>query len=92
MKEPSIVFYEESKKALRKAVCEWAGVPLPEENVEKRANQLSDLFESVAQIKPKFAKGVISRKMNTKWVEDLILKVRDGKLRPDNETVSRLRL
>lgn len=45
MEEPSIVFYEEAKKVLTKAVCEWAGVPLPEKDVEKRMHQLSDLFE-----------------------------------------------
>ena len=86
MEEPSIVFYEESKKVLTKAVCEWAGVPLSEEDVEKRTHQLSDLFENVAQPNPKFVKGVLSRQKSTKWVEDLIQKVREGELQPAKET------
>lgn len=86
MREPSIVFYEESKKALTRAVCEWAGVPLPEEDIEKRTKQLANLFENVAEVSPKFAKGVVSRKTGTKWAAGLIQQVRDGELRPAEET------
>lgn len=86
MHEPSIVFYEESKKVLTRAVCEWAGVPLPAEDVEKRTKQLANLFENVAQPNPKFAKGVISRKTGTKWIEDIIQQVRAGELHPAKET------
>lgn len=86
MEEPSIVFYEESKKALTRAVCEWAGVPLPEEDVEKRMHQLADLFEMVAQPNHKFIRGVISRKTSTKWAEELIQQVRDGEWRPAEDT------
>ena len=86
MRKPSIVFYEESKKALTRAVCEWAGVPLPEEDVEKRTKQLANLFENVAEPNHNFAKGVVSRKTGTKWVEGLIEQVRNGELHPDKET------
>jgi len=86
MEKPSIVFYEESKKALTRAVCEWAGVPLPKSDVEKRTKQLSNLFENVAEMNPKMAKGVISRKTGTKWAEDLIKQVRAGELEPDEDT------
>lgn len=86
MEEPSIEFYEESKKVLTKAVCEWAGVPLPEGDVEKRTAQLSNLFEMVAQPNPKFAKGVVARKTSTDWAKDLIQQVRQGELTPKKET------
>jgi len=86
MEEPSINFYEESKKALTQAACEWAGVPLPEADVEKRTNQLANLFENVAKMNPKMAKGVISRKTGTKWAEGLIEQVRAGELQPGEET------
>lgn len=86
MEEPSIEFYEESKKVLTKAVCEWAGVPLPEEDVEKRTDQLSNLFETVAQTNPKFVKGVVSRKTSAKWLEEIIQQVREGQLQPKEET------
>lgn len=35
---------------------------------------------------PKFAKGALSRKKSTKWLENLIQKVRDGQLQPSKET------
>ena len=86
MYEPSIVFYEESKKVLMRAVCEWAGVPLPEEDVEKRTKQMANLFEMAAEASPKFTKGVVSRKTGTKWAEKLIQQVRNGDLHPNKET------
>jgi fatty-acid peroxygenase len=86
MEQSEIVFYEESKKVLTRAVCQWSGVPLPEEEVEKRTQQLADLFENVAQVNPKFAKGVISRKTSTAWAKGLIQKVRAGQLHPDKDT------
>lgn len=86
MEQPEIVFYEEVKKVLTRAVCEWAGVPLPEKDVEKRTKQLANLFEMVAQTNPKFLQGAASRKTSTKWAKDLIEQVRNGELHPEENT------
>ena len=86
MEIPSINFYEESKKVLTKAVCEWAGVPLPDKEVQKRTDQLADLFETVAEPSHKFLKGVISRQTSTKWAQDLIQQVREGVIHPKEDT------
>lgn len=86
MKMPSIAFYDEAKKVLTKSVCEWAGVPLPEEDVEKRTNQLADMFENVVKPNHQFAKAAISRKTSTSWAEDLIQQVRDGQVHPKENT------
>lgn len=82
----SIVFYEESKVILTRAVCEWAGVPLPEKDVEKRAKQLASLFESPMAVSPKHIEGRINRQKSEAWCKDLIQQVRDGELNPDDDT------
>jgi len=86
MKEDSINFYEESQKVLTRAVCEWAGVPLPEEDVEKRSKQLAITFESPASLSPKHIKGRIGRNKAEDWTEELIKQVRDGELHPEEDT------
>lgn len=86
MEQPEIVFYEEVKKVLTRAVCEWAGVPLPEKDVKKRTKQLANLFEMVAQTNHKFLQGVVSIKTSTKWAKELIEQVRKGELNPKEDT------
>lgn len=86
IKKDSIVFYEESQKILTQAVCEWAGVPLPEKDVEKRTKQLVSMFESPMAVSTRHIEGRIGRKQAESWNKELIQQVRDGDLHPKEET------
>lgn len=86
IKKDSIVFYEESQKILTQAVCEWAGVPLPEKDVEKRTKQLVSMFESPMAVSTRQIEGRIGRKQAESWNKELIQQVRDGDLHPKEET------
>ena len=86
IKKDSIVFYEESQKILTQAVCEWAGVPLPEKDVEKRTKQLVSMFESPMAVSTRHIEGRIGRKQGEAWNKELIQQVRDGVLNPKEET------
>ena len=46
-KEQEIVLMEEAKGTLCRIACEWAGVPLYEDEVKNRAQQLFDLVDSI---------------------------------------------
>lgn len=81
----SIIFYEESKKLLTQAVCDWAGVPLPEEDVEKRSWQLIEAFESPLMI-DKYVAGRVNRRSAEAWIKELVNQVREGQLNPEEET------
>ncbi len=85
-KQPLIIFYEEVKLVLTKAVCEWAGVPLPEEEVEKRMHQLADILEIIVRPKYKAPKALKSRKEGNAWGEELVQRVREGELHPAEHT------
>lgn len=86
MTKESIVFYEESKEVLTRAVCEWAGVPLPEKDVKKRSRQLAIMFESPMAMSVKHIEGRIGRQQAESWCRDLIQQVRDNKLHPQEKT------
>lgn len=78
--ENEIVLYIEAKKVLTKVACEWTGVPLPEDKVEKFSVQLGDMYESAAAIGLKHWKGRRSRSSVESWLEDLVEEVREEKL------------
>ncbi|GAA0364187.1 cytochrome P450 [Alkalibacterium iburiense] len=82
----SIHFYDESKKVLTRAVCDWAGVPLPEKDVDKRTKQLVGMFESPMAVSHKHVEGRINRMNGESWIKDLIQQVREGELKPKEET------
>lgn len=77
-----IVLYEEAKKILTKVACEWTGVPLEDDEVEDLADQLSNMFEASAAIGPAHWKGRIARSRGEDWIEELVEKVREGKVNP----------
>ncbi|MDF2067756.1 cytochrome P450 [Bacillus sp. Cr_A10] len=77
-----VILYEESKEILCRTACEWAGVPLKEEEVKERTIQLGLLFESPTAIGQKHWKGRHARKNLEEWVAGLIEQVREGQLKP----------
>ncbi|WP_455660374.1 cytochrome P450 [Pradoshia sp.] len=85
-KEQEIVLLEEAKIALCRIACEWAGVPLYEDEERERAQQLFDLVDSIGGVGPRYQRGRKARKQAEKWVADLIRQVRDGQLYPSEDT------
>ncbi|WP_347551640.1 cytochrome P450 [Pseudalkalibacillus hwajinpoensis] len=77
-----VVVYDEAKQILTHVACEWTGVPLEDREVEKRSNQLAEMFESAASIGLGYWKGRGARTAGEEWIEDLVQKVRDGEINP----------
>ncbi|OZB98618.1 cytochrome P450 [Paenibacillus sp. XY044] len=74
--QKEIVIYEEAKPLLCQAACEWAGVPLPPEEVPEKTGWLSALFDSPASIGITYVKGRNARTKVEKWLGSLIEDVR----------------
>lgn len=81
-----IVFYKEAQELLCRIACEWAGVPLKEEEVKQRTEELSALFESAVSVGPEYWKTRRARRKAEKWVGNLIEEVRARRLQPPEET------
>ena len=67
------------KELLCRAACEWAGVPVQEEEMKWLTKDLAAMFESAAAVGPKHWRGRIGRNRVEQWVEKHIAKVREGK-------------
>lgn len=85
MKE-EIVLFDEVKKILCKAACEWAGVPLLPFEVESRAEDFSAMVYALGAMGPKYWKGKKARVRTEKWIRDIIRDIRSGKRKIQKDT------
>lgn len=79
-KSKKVNLLEESTQVLCRIACEWAGVPLKEKEVKKRAEDLFDLVDAIGGVGPRYQKGRRARKKADKWIATIIEQVREGKL------------
>ncbi|XKF67555.1 cytochrome P450 [Virgibacillus necropolis] len=82
-----VILYEEMQELMCRIACQWAGVPLQEEEVKKRANDLAALFESAATVGPAYWAGRNARNNVNKWIGELISGVRNGEVNPPENTI-----
>lgn len=82
-----IVLYEETKQLLMRAVCKWSGVPLEEDEVKKRADDMAAMFETPVTIGLEQHRGRKARRESEAWIEELVEKVREERIKPDQESV-----
>lgn len=81
-----IILYDEVKEILCRTACEWAGVPLIEEEVKDITRNLANLFEKTASISPGYLQGTHSRKKLENWIKKMVQQVRNGELNPEENT------
>jgi fatty-acid peroxygenase len=81
-----VVVYNEVVHILTMVACEWSGIPLSEAEVNKRANQLEALFDSVGAVGPRHWKGRTSRNLAETWLRGIVAQVRDGEVIVPNDT------
>lgn len=72
--------FDEAKKVLCRAACEWAGVPLKDSEVKERAEDFTDMVDAFGAVGPRHWKGRRARLKTEKWIEEVIEDVRSGKL------------
>ncbi|GAA0343476.1 fatty-acid peroxygenase [Bacillus carboniphilus] len=85
-----IILYEEVQKLLCRTACQWAGVQVPEDKIDKLTNDLEAMFESPAAIGPGHWKGRHSRNRVEKWLGEMVSKVRNGEMHPPENTALHL--
>ena len=80
--EGQIALYPELQLLLTRAVCAWAGVPLPAAEVEIRTRQLTALFDRAGHVGVGHLRSRAARKAADRWAADIIDQIRAGKLDP----------
>ena len=75
-----VILYEEMQKLLCRTACQWVGIELKEDEVDRRTKELASLFESASSVGPAYLVGRSSRNNLDEWIGELIDGVRNGKV------------
>ncbi|MDO4898731.1 MAG: cytochrome P450 [Rothia sp. (in: high G+C Gram-positive bacteria)] len=78
--------YDDVAVAYGRAAFRWAGVPASDEELNKRATQMSHLLDTFGEIKQNVLAWIDRKKLDT-WAEQLIEDVRSGKVKVDADSV-----
>jgi len=70
-----VVLYDEVREILFRSVCEWTGVPVPEDDVARRTRDVTALFDHAGDVGPthwwaRLARGRAERWLGA-WIEDV---------------------
>ncbi|WJY26923.1 cytochrome P450 [Sporosarcina trichiuri] len=77
-----INLYETAQEVLTRAAVRWAGVPLSEDDVQKRTGQIVQLFESPTSVGVQYIRGTRARSDLEDWIGGLVEDVRADRLQP----------
>lgn len=84
--EERVVLFPEVQDLLCQAACAWAGVPLAETDVHRRADEFDAMIDAFGAIGPLHWRGRLARRSAEAWIGGLIRDVRGGDLHPDPES------
>lgn len=79
--ERRVVLFDEVERLLTRAVCEWAGVPLSEREVPRRARDFGRMIDAFGGVGPRLWKGKLARSRAEAWITRIVKDVRRGRLR-----------
>lgn len=78
--------YEQAQDILTQAACEWAGVPLEDDEAEEKRKELALLFETPASAGIHYWRGKRARTNLETWIGGLIEQVGAGDLQVPEES------
>jgi len=82
-----VAFYEDVQKLLCKAACEWVGIAIDDNDLNKRTKALASLFEAAASIGPAYWSARNARNSLNRWISELIEGIRSDNVRLHPETI-----
>jgi fatty-acid peroxygenase len=77
-----VVLFDEAVQVLAASVLPWAGVPVADGELPRRARQLATVLHGFAAPGPAYARAVVARLQVGRWAKGLIRDVRAGRLDP----------
>jgi fatty-acid peroxygenase len=78
----SLVVEHESVRVFGRAVFGWAGIDLPERQVDRIAHRLATIVDGFAVPGPAYARARLARRQTDTWATALVESVRDGAITP----------
>lgn len=80
-----VVLFDEAHEVLCRAVCEWSGVPMEEEEVAQRTRDLAAMIDGSGAVGPRHWRGRWGRKRAEAWMRGVIKRVRKGEIEVSEE-------
>jgi len=77
----------EANLILTRAVCRWAGVPLPEHDGSQTAKDLAGMVTNTGRFGPRLWIALSRRNRTEQWLQRVVENVRADRLNPEPETV-----
>jgi fatty-acid peroxygenase len=74
-------FFHEAHIPLCGAICEWAGLTLSEDQVEKHAREFEAMVEGTGSVGPRNWRGHLMRSRTERWMRNVVRQIRSGALR-----------
>lgn len=84
----NIVLFDEVQILLCQVACRWAGVPLEYYEIEQRAFDLGKMVDGFGAVGPRYWQGCSARKRSEKWISDIIIQIRTGKIKPKKNSAA----
>lgn len=81
-----VVLYDEVGRLLTEAVHAWAGVPLAQEDVDRRLHDLHGMIVGGGGLGPNVLQGRWGRRRAERALAQVVASVRDARLTPSTET------
>lgn len=81
-----VVLYDEARVLLTRAVCRWAGVPLPDSEVPRRTRELSAQYDDAGSLPVRHLRSRRARRRSERWAAHLINVVRAGQHDADEDS------
>jgi fatty-acid peroxygenase len=75
-----VVLHREVQEILCRAVCAWAGVPLPESEVRWRTREFASMIDGAGSMGPRNWWGHLLRARTEDWVQEVIGQIRSHAL------------
>ncbi|HEU4459145.1 MAG TPA: cytochrome P450, partial [Methylibium sp.] len=86
----SLSLFDAVQPVLTRAVCDWAGVPVPEPQLRQRSDQLAALFDGAAGSPARHLGARWSRKRAEAWLAGLIEAARSRRTRLPNGSAAQV--
>ncbi|SFQ22622.1 cytochrome P450 [Salibacterium halotolerans] len=83
-----VVLLKEAEEIMCRAACEWAGVPLLEDEVKQHTTEFSRMIDAFGGTGSRYKKGKKARQHSEKWIQQVIKQVRSGERQPPPYTAA----
>lgn len=86
-KAESVVLFDEFNEIIFRSVCQWAGVPFTEEEVDKKTRDVVSMIEGPGTFGLRHWRGRMGRRLIEYWIQDKVKAVRENRLPSQKGTV-----